>query len=47
MNEYNEAGQSAWEHCSIEELAELGLLSEADLDELFAPMEAEAMPMAA
>lgn len=48
---YDESGRSAWECCSIEELAELGLLSEADLEELFGGwdegIEADAATMAA
>ncbi len=51
-NDYwNEAGQSASDVCSTEELMAMGLLSEADfeeaLDELSAGIEAKALPMAA
>ena len=48
---YNEAGQSAWDVCSTEELIAMGLLSEADfeeaLDELSAGIEAQTLSMAA
>lgn len=52
MNEvFNEAGQSAWEVCSTQELIEMGLLDEATLEEMFADLgagiEAETAPFAA
>ncbi len=50
MNDvYNEAGQSAWDCCSTEELVAMGLLSEADVEEMFSDLDAgvEADAMAA
>jgi hypothetical protein len=51
MDYWNEAGQSAWEHCSTEELVAMGLLCEADVEEMMsdlgAAIEAQTLPMAA
>lgn len=39
MNDiYDEAGQSAWDLCSTEELIEMGLLDEATLEEMFSEL---------
>jgi hypothetical protein len=49
QDQFNTAGQSAWEHCSTEQLLAMGLLSEDDVNEMFDDLEAnlEALPMAA